>query len=207
MNDPKWLAWARALQSLTQNSLAYTNNPFNIERLQQIQQVAAEILADYAGEDMGKLHGLFADQSGYATPKVDVRGAVFRDNKILLVSENLDAGHWTLPGGWADVTDSPSEAVIREIREESGFEARPVKLAAVYDRNRRGHPPYFFSIYKFFFICDLTGGAAQNSIETSGVDFFGEHELPELSIARVTPEEIATLFDHYRHPELPTEFD
>jgi ADP-ribose pyrophosphatase YjhB (NUDIX family) len=205
--EPRWLDWVKALQSIAQNGLAYSTNEFDIGRFEQVRQIAAEIASAYTGVPDDRLEGLFAGEAGYATPKVDVRGAVFRDDAILLVRENLDAGRWTLPGGWADVGDSPAQAVEREIREESGFEAKAVKLAALYDRDKRGHPLFYFSIYKLFFLCELTGGAAATSIETSEVAFFHEHEIPELSIARVTPQEIAMLFEHRRHPELPTEFD
>jgi ADP-ribose pyrophosphatase YjhB (NUDIX family) len=205
--EPKWLEWGRALQTHAQNGLAYSKNPFDIERFQAIQNIAAEILAAYSSMEPGEMMNIFAGEEGYATPKVDVRGAVFVGDTILLVRELLDNGRWTLPGGWAEVTDTPSQAVIREIREESGYEARPVKLVAVYDRNRHGHPYFYFSIYKLFFLCEITGGAPANSLETGGVGFFREDDLPELSIGRVTPEEIHTLFQHYRHPELPTEFD
>lgn len=205
--EPQWLEWARALQSLAQNGLTYSKNPFDIERFEQVRSIAAEILAAHSELDSTILKELFTQESGYATPKVDVRGAVFRDNRVLLVQELLDQGRWTLPGGWADPTDSPSEAVVREIQEESGYEARAIKLAAVYDRNRRGHPVYYWSIYKMFFLCEITGGAPAKSIETGEVGFFTEDDLPELSIGRVTPEEIHMLFNHYRNRDLPTEFD
>lgn len=204
---PKWLEWGRALQTIAQNGLAYAQNPFDIERYQAMRALSAEILATYSGMEPGPLLDLFSSEKGYATPKVDVRGAVIQDNKILMVKELLDHGRWTLPGGWADVTDTPRQAVEREIREESGFEAQAVKLAMVYDRTTRGHPPMYFSCYKFFFLCEITGGAAAESIETGGVAFFGEDELPELSLGRVTPQEIHALFTHHRQPELPTEFD
>jgi ADP-ribose pyrophosphatase YjhB (NUDIX family) len=204
---PKWLEWGRALQALTQNGLAYSQNPFDIERYQAIRALAAEILTSYTTLEPGPLLDLFAHEEGYATPKVDVRGALFQENKILLVQELMDNGRWTLPGGWADITDTPSQAVLREIQEESGYQARAVKLAAVYDRNRRGHPVLYFSVYKLFFLCEITGGAPASSIETGGIRFFAEDNLPELSLGRVTLQEIHMLFEHYRHPELPTEFD
>ena len=204
---PKWLEWGRALQALAQNGLAYSDNPFDIERFEAIRRISAEILASYSGMEAPRLEQLFNGEEGYATPKVDVRGAVFNEDAILLVRENMDGGRWTLPGGWADVGDTPSEAVLREIREEAGFEARVLKLAAVYDRNRRGHPAFYFSIYKLFFVCEIIGGAPSTSLETSEVDFFKEDNLPELSIARVTPAEIHTLFSHHRNPSLPTEYD
>jgi ADP-ribose pyrophosphatase YjhB (NUDIX family) len=137
---------------------------------------------------------------------VDVRAGVFRDGRILLVRERRD-GLWTLPGGWADVNDAPSAAIEREVREESGFEAHAVKLAAVFDRRGHGHPPSPRHTYKLFFLCELLGGEATHSYETDGVEFFAEHELPPLSLPRVTPEEIALLFQHQREPQLPTAFD
>jgi ADP-ribose pyrophosphatase YjhB (NUDIX family) len=205
--EPKWLEWGQALQSIAQNGLAYSKNPYDLERFAAIRALASEILAAYTGMEAGPLLDLFAHEEGYATPKVDVRGALFQNNSILLVQEIQDNRRWTLPGGWADVTDTPSQAVLREIREESGYEARAVKLAALYDRSTRGHPPMYFSVYKLFFLCEITGGAPATSMETGGVEFFREDALPALSLGRVTPQEIHMLFEHYRHPELPTEFD
>jgi ADP-ribose pyrophosphatase YjhB (NUDIX family) len=216
---PKWLEWGRALQTTAQNGLAYCKNPFDIQRYEAMRALSAEILATYTGIEPAPLLDLFTNEKGYATPKVDVRGAVIlgdslgdslgnsRGDTILLVKELLDNGRWTLPGGWADVTDTPGQAVVREIREESGYEARAVKLAMVYDRDSRGHPPMYTSCYKLFFLCEITGGEAAKSIETGGVGFFREDDLPELSISRVTPQEIHALFEHHRRPEMPTEFD
>ena len=140
-------------------------------------------------------------------PKVDVRGAVFRDERILLVKEAAD-GLWTLPGGWADVNQSPREGVEREIREESGYEARAIKLAGVYDYRRQGNRnPLPNSIYKLFFVCQLTGGEARTSFETSAVDFFLPDQLPPLSVGRTNPAQIASMFAHWRDPALPADFD
>jgi ADP-ribose pyrophosphatase YjhB (NUDIX family) len=137
---------------------------------------------------------------------VDVRAAVFRDDQVLLVREREDGG-WTLPGGWADVGESPGIAAVREVKEEAGMDVRPTKLAAVYDRNRHGHPPIPYHAYKLFFLCEITGGAPATSYETTEVAFFPEDDLPPLSLARVTPGQLRHLFDHYRHPEWPTSFD
>lgn len=205
--ETRWLEWGRALQIIAQNGLAYSKNAFDIQRFEAVRAIAAEILAAHTGAEASPLLDLFSKEEGYATPKIDVRGAVFKENRILLVQELLDNGRWTLPGGWADVTDTPSAAVEREIREESGYEARAVKLAMLYDRGSRGHPPMYFSVYKLFFLCEITGGAPASSIETGEIAFFREDDLPELSLGRVTPEEIHTLFEHYRKPDIPTEFD
>ncbi|MBN1643029.1 MAG: NUDIX hydrolase [Anaerolineae bacterium] len=202
----RWLEWAQRLQAIAQSGLTYTRNPFEIERYEAVREIAAEIVATHSDLDIDQVRDLFAAEQGYATPKVDVRGVVFHEDRILLVKELRD-GRWTLPGGWADVNDSPAEATVREVYEESGYHSRAVKLLACYDRNRHGHPPYGFHIYKLFFLCELTGGAPAESIETGGARFFGEDEIPELSLPRVTPSQIARFFAHHRHPEWPTDFD
>jgi ADP-ribose pyrophosphatase YjhB (NUDIX family) len=207
---PKWLQWAQQLQAIAQTGLAFTQNPFEVERYEQVREIAAEMMAAQSELPPQPIRDLFADQAGYATPKVDVRGVVFdrpgSAPKVLLVKERRD-GRWTLPGGWADVNDSPAEATEREVWEESGYRARATKLLACYDRHKHDHPPHAFHIYKLFFLCALEGGAPKTSIETAGVGFFGEHEIPPLSLPRVTPAQIARFFEHYRHPEWATDFD
>jgi ADP-ribose pyrophosphatase YjhB (NUDIX family) len=204
---PKWLEWARSLQALAQAGLTYTENPFDRERYVKIRQIAAEIMATYTEADLARIDELFKEEQGYQTPKVDVRGVVFKDDQILLVRELADQGRWTLPGGWADVNESPGEAVVRETYEESGFRTRAVKLLALYDRSRHAHPPMALYAYKLFFLCELIGGAPMASIETDGAAFFPEHAIPELSVARVTPPQITRFFEHHRHPDWPTDFD
>jgi ADP-ribose pyrophosphatase YjhB (NUDIX family) len=204
--DLRWLEWGEQLQAIAQNGLTYTEGPFDVERYKSIQAIAAEILATYSNIEPSYVLDLFAREVGYATPKVDVRGAVFRSDAILLVKERQD-GCWTLPGGWADVGESPSEAVVREVYEESGYHTRATKLLAVYDRNKHGHPPVRHSTYKLFMQCELLGGSPSQTLETDGVEFFGENKLPELSLSRVMPTQIARLFEHYRHPDWPTDFD
>ena len=204
--DPQWLDWAKRLQAIAQDGIAYCQNPFDIERFHQVRQLAVEIMAAKTGLHQEQARSLFACEEGYATPKVDVRAVVFRDDAILLVKERRD-GLWTLPGGWADVGDSPSRAVEREVLEESGYLARAVKLLALYDRNRHPHPPHPQHIYKLFFLCDLLGGEPRESIETAGVGFFRLDELPPLSLTRVLPEQIARFFAQREQLDRPTEFD
>jgi len=206
--EPKWLVWAREIQATAQTGLAYTNDVYDQQRYKRLRELSADIMAEFAGIDSQVVQGLFAQQTGYATPKVDVRGAIFEEGKILLVQERGDAGRWTLPGGWADVNRSPSECVIAEVREEAGLEVRPVKLAAIYDRARHPHvPPYAFHIYKMFFICEVLAGAPSPGIETQDVDFFDVKKLPELSVSRVLGYQIERMLAHANSPDLPTEFD
>jgi ADP-ribose pyrophosphatase YjhB (NUDIX family) len=205
--EPKWLDWAKRLQALSQNGLTYAKDPFDRERYEQIRHIAAEMLAEKADAKIQDVLDLFSREKDYATPKVDVRGAVFKDGRILLVKERSD-GKWALPGGWADVGESPSESVEREVWEESGFQVKAKRLAAVYDRGKHPHKPLMhYHIYKLFFLCEITGGRATTSSETEQVAFFEESDLPELSITKILPEQIAKMFDYYRHNELPTYFD
>jgi len=204
--DTPWLAWVRRLQAIAQTGLTFSEDTYDRERYEQIRDIAAEIVAGHTGMDATAIVDLFRGQEGYATPKVDVRGAVFDGERLLLVRERID-GLWTLPGGWADVGDSPAEAVVREIREESGYEARATRLVALYDRNKQGHPPMPFHAYKAFFVCDLLGGSAAVSHETTAVGFFARTEIPPLSTGRVTTHQIERMFAHRDNPELPTEFD
>ena len=204
--QPKWLEWTQKLKAIAQNGLTYSENPFDLQRFQQVQKITAEILSTYSNTEQTSILDLFAGDVGYATPKVDVRGVVFQGDTILLVKERVD-GCWTLPGGWADIGDSPSEVSVRETYEESGYLTRAVKVLAVYDINRQGHPPLLHYVYKLFFLCELVGGSASPSMETEEVGFFAEDNIPELSLGRVTPAQITRLFQHHRDPNLPTDFD
>jgi ADP-ribose pyrophosphatase YjhB (NUDIX family) len=137
---------------------------------------------------------------------VDVRAAVFRDDRILLVKEPGEGG-WSLPGGWADVGESPSEAAVRETLEESGYRVLPVRLLAAYDRDRHGHPPIPYHVYKLVYLCEILDEAPSSNVDTDEVLFFGEKELPELSLTRVTPAQVSRFFEQHRDPDQPTDFD
>ena len=211
-SDPsaRWLEWARSLQAMAQTGLTYSADSFDIERYHAIRRIAAEMIAAAAGQsEVPAILGLLEAETGYATPKTDVRGVVFdQDGQLLLVRERSD-GRWTLPGGWADVGNTPAENVVREIREESGFETRAVKVLAVYDRDKHTQPPLIWHVYKLFIRCEITGGAAATggTSETTGVGFFPPDGVPDLSTGRTTASQIARMFAHFRQPELPTDFD
>ncbi|MDP9009222.1 MAG: NUDIX hydrolase [Pseudomonadota bacterium] len=204
--EPQWLTIAREVRAIAQTGLAFTPHGFDHQRYLRLRELAALLMAQGSGEHEPILE-LFRQEQGYATPKVDVRGAAFVDDRVLMVREISD-GRWTLPGGWADVNQSAGECVVREIAEESGFTARALKIAAVYDYQRSGHPPrHIDSIYKMFFICEIIGGEARASDETSEVAFFARNELPPLSLGRTTVAQIDRMFHHREHPDLATDFD
>jgi len=201
-----WLQWARKIQALGQSGLTYCTDEYNKERYQQLVEIAAEIVETHTGLPKKNVTENFCLQTGYATPKVDVRGAVTVDGKILLVQERSD-GCWCLPGGWADVGESPSEMVVREVWEESGFKIEVKKVIGVYDANRDGRPLEFYHAYKIIFLCKITGGQARPSYETLAVDFFNFDNLPPLSLSRTNEKHINEIVKHIKYPDKNTYFD
>lgn len=204
--EQKWLTWAKEIQAIAQTGLAYARDVYDIERYEALRGLSVDIMANYTFESKEKIRLAFAGDDGYCTPKTDIRGVIFHGEKILLVREKLD-GKWALPGGWADIGLSPSEVAIKEIAEESGFQAEAVRLLAVLDKKFHHHPPEPYHVYKMFIECRIVGGSAAEGVETSGVAFFAENELPELSEERNTPEQLRTMFEFLRNPEKPVILD
>lgn len=202
----KWLEWAKEIQAISQAGLAYSKDIYDIERFEQLRDLSVSILHEYTEIEHDKIRSLFASDTGYPTPKVDVRGVVFQDGKILMVRERLD-GAWALPGGWADVGLSAKEVAVKEIREESGYDVLPIRLLAVLDKKFHDHPPASQHVYKIFIQCELTGGEASGGLETTEVAFFGEDNLPELSLERNTNAQVKAMFEYLRNPAKDVWFD
>ncbi|GIP53388.1 NUDIX hydrolase [Paenibacillus vini] len=189
----KWLEWAKQIQAISQAGFAYSKDIYDLERFEMLRDLSVEIMNQYTEVESDKIKTLFASETGYATPKVDVRGVIFEQDKILLVREKLD-GDWALPGGWADIGLSPKEVVVKEVKEEAGLEVQPVRLLGVLDKKFHDHPPAASHVYKMFILCEVTGGEAQAGLETLQVGYFSEDELPPLSAERVTLKQIQWLF-------------
>lgn len=204
---PQWLRWAREIQALSQSGLAFSENDHQRERYQRLSDIAAEVMAAHTLHPVETYKQLFLVQPGYATPKVDVRGAAFRGGKLLLVREAIDGG-WCLPGGWADVGELPSRMIEREVLEESGFVVMARKVLGVYDANRSGVPLAAYHAYKVIMLCEITGGEPRPSKETTVVSFYGPDEIPgPLSSARTSRTQIEEAFAHLADPSRPAAFD
>jgi ADP-ribose pyrophosphatase YjhB (NUDIX family) len=202
-----WLAWVQRLRAIAQTGLAYSRDGYDLERFEEVSGIARDMLASITGAPSARLADIYLPERGYPTPKVDVRAGVFRDGQVLLVQEAGD-GRWSLPGGWADEHESPRQSIEREVREESGYRVRAVKLATVKDRSLHPYqPPRLERIYKLFFICELEGGAPTVSLETTGAGFFPLNGLPDLSPGRTLEADILALAAHDRQRSLPTTFD
>lgn len=206
--EPLWLTVAREMQALAQNGLTFTENPYDVERYEALQVAAAKLLAHGFSIEPKEVHDAVGELRGYVTPQVDVRGAIFRGETVLLVQEKSDQ-RWTMPGGFADVNISPAENVVKEISEEAGVEAKATKLIGVYDRRR--HVPVgeekFRHIYKLFFQCEIISGEPTPGMETQGADFFPIHELPPLSVGRIAEGQIHDAFAHFQDPTRMPHFE
>ncbi len=200
-----WLKWATDIQGIAQNGLTYAKDPFDIERYHALQDIASEMIAHQSHHKHTTIKTLFEKERWHATPKLDVRGAIFKQDEVLLVEE-LD-GDWSLPGGWCDVNHSPGDAVVKEILEETGFESKIIKLTGMLDKLKHEHPPQLPHACKCFFLCEITGGEAKPSLETTQVQFFKLSDLPNISLHRVTAAQINRCYEHYLNLDLPTDYD
>lgn len=203
---PKWLAIAREIQQLSQTGSAFAVTDYEKDRYKRLTEITAEIIEHHTILEKESLVKILMEQPGYATPKIDVRAAVVKDGKILLVQESTD-NCWAMPGGWADVGDVPSEVASRECKEESGFDVKPIKVIGVYDANRVGGRLEFFHAFKIIFLCELLGGKATPSEETLDVKFFDFYKLPSLSLNRTNEKHINEIKLHLENPERKTYFD
>ena len=207
MTAERRLEIARRLHALARTGLHFCTEEYDRQRYEEIEALTVELLAGPSESEQSHLTALWAGETGYVTPKVEVRAATFdAEGRVLLVRERLD-GRWTLPGGWADVNESPSQSVEKELEQESGYQARAVKLAALYDRHKHAHGPTLFHSWKAFFLCKILGGHARTSYETDAVDWFVLDALPAMSTGRSTPQQVRRMHEHWLARELPTDFD
>lgn len=202
---PQWLEWAVELQALAQAGLYYGHDKYDFERYERIREIAAEMLACQTDLPMEKIRDLFCSETGYQTPKLDTRAAIFQGEKILLVQEN-DL-RWSLPGGWVDVDISVGENAVKEVREEAGLEVTADLVIAIQDRNRHNRPLSAYGICKIFVLCSVLGGSFQPNLETVDSGYFSLDSLPELSTEKVTEEQIKMCFDAYHADRWTTLLD
>lgn len=204
-SEAPWLKWAIELQFIAQAGLTYSQDSFDLERFKRIREISAEIMSLKSGLGLDHVKKVFCNETGFQTPKLDTRAAIFRDNKILLVKEKN--GTWSLPGGWVDVIESIRSNTIKEVKEESGYDAVPVKLIAIQDRNKHNLPLYAYGVCKIFVLCEITGGEFTPNIETVGSDFFSLNELPLLATEKNNKEQIELCFQAYHSNNWETVFD
>jgi ADP-ribose pyrophosphatase YjhB (NUDIX family) len=204
--DTKWLKWASELQSIAQAGLTYGTDRYDLDRYEQIRSIAVDILHEYTDIDHKKIRELFASETGYQTPKIDIRASVFKDDKILMVKEKTD-GSWSLPGGWADVNTSVGESVIRECIEEAGAIVKPKRIIAIHLGNKHNNPLFPYTIYKIFVECELHENNFKENTETLEAGFFEFDKLPELSFTRNNHDQIKMCFEARKCKVFETIFD
>jgi len=202
----KWLQWASQLQSIAQAGLTFSNDRYDLDRYEKIRNITVEILHEYTDIDHNKIRDLFASETGYQTPKVDIRASVFKDDMILMVREKVD-GAWSLPGGWADVNTSVGESAVRECLEEAGAHVKPKRIIAIHLANKHNNPLFPYTIYKVFVECELIENKFTDNTETLDAGFFRIESLPALSKGRNTRSQIEMCFEAKKHKVFETIFD
>ena len=202
----KWLKWAIEIQGLAQSGLAYTTNVYDKERYERLREISAEMIEEKSNLYLEKVKDLFCNETGYQTPKIDTRAAIFKDNKILLVHENN--GTWSLPGGWCDVLESVKSNTIKEVKEEAGLDVKATKIIAVQDRNKHNRPIYAYGICKIFVMCEIIGGEFKENIETTEMKYFALDELPEnFANEKCTKEQVEMCFKAKDDDNWQVQFD
>lgn len=202
----KWLKWAIEIQSLSQIGLAYTKDVYDRERYERLREISAEMLAKKTEVSIEKVKDLFCHETGYQTPKLDTRAAIFRNNKILLVHENN--GTWSLPGGWCDVLESVKSNTEKEVREETGLNVKAVKIISIQDRNKHNNPVYAYGVCKIFVLCEVINGKFVENIETTEIRYFSLQDLPHnLAEEKTNKEQIEMCFKAYLNENWQTQFD
>ncbi|MEM9648240.1 MAG: NUDIX hydrolase [Bacteroidota bacterium] len=207
MNPKEQLNRIKRIKAIAETGLVYGQDAYDRERYEELKKISLELLAFVADKPMEIIENFFIPQSDYPTPKVDVRGFVLNEkDEILMAKESID-GKWTIPGGWADVGNTPSEIAVKEIEEETGLKAKVERLLAVYDKQVHPHPPEPYYIYKLFFLCRITGGEMKAGFDMLGVDFFSLEQLPDLSEERILESQLKHLFHLAKSPESQVYFD
>ena len=193
--QPQWLEWAKELQFLAQTGLTYSKDVFDIERFERIREISAEIISAQSELSLEKVKDLFCNETGFQTPKLDTRAAIFKEDKILLVKERN--GTWSLPGGWVDVNQTVKSNTEKEVEEEAGLKVEATRIIAVQDRNMHNVPPYAYNVCKVFVLCEILSGHFQPNIETTESDYFRLEELPLLAEEKNNEEQIKMCFSAY----------
>jgi len=201
-----WLAIAKRLEAIAQTGLYYSNDDYDKERYEEIRIISHQILNEYTDTPLIKIREIFSKETGYPTPKVDIRAVIFRRDKILMVREKSD-GQWSLPGGWADIGLTPSEVAVKEVEEETGLIVTAERVLAILDKKCHQHPPSLLHVYKIFILCNEAGGSLASGIETTEVNFFELSGLPPLSAERITLEQVRMVFDQYKKGNINILFD
>jgi ADP-ribose pyrophosphatase YjhB (NUDIX family) len=204
--NQKWLYWASQLQSIAQAGLTFGADRYDLDRYEMIRSIAVDILHEYTEIDHARIRDLFASETGYQTPKVDIRASVFKDNRILMVREKVD-GNWSLPGGWADVNSSVSEGAVKECFEEAGAVVKPKRIVAIHLANKHNNPTLPYTIYKIFVECELIETNFAENTETLEADFFELDHLPVLSTDRITVAQIRMCYEARNSEHFETVFD
>jgi ADP-ribose pyrophosphatase YjhB (NUDIX family) len=196
----------KKIKSIADIGLLYAKNDYDIERYRELQEIFFNVMKHLSGHSAEALQVAFPVREDYPTAKVDIRGLLLRENKILLVKESAD-NRWSLPGGWADIGLSPKETVVKEFKEETGLDVVPQTLLAVFDKRLHPHPPQAAYVYKMIFHCEPLSDKISKGFDVLDVQFFSPDELPPLSEDRILESQIDLVMERVRSGKVSAYFD
>ena len=195
MKPNDFAKYLQRMIALIDTGLTFTKDPFDRERYEDLRGLLSEMLNQASDLDSEEVAEVLKPTSAYATPLMDVRAWIVEDEKICLV-RGQGENDWALPGGFGEVGYSPTENILKEIEEETGFEAKVERLLAVFDTNRFQLQSKQYA--KFVFECKLLDGQFQENQEIADLQFFAIDQLPALSEKRITKEQIEILWQVYQ---------
>jgi ADP-ribose pyrophosphatase YjhB (NUDIX family) len=198
----------KKLKALADTGLLYSTNDYDRERYNELREISFELLSDVSGNDKENLKMMFAPVAEYPTVKTDVRALILSEDKkqLLLARESAD-GKWSLPGGWADVGQSPKEVAVKEVKEETGLDINPVALMAVFDKRKHPHPPQPFYVYKIVIYCEATSSDILKGFDVLDAAWHEVDNLPELSEDRILQSQIKLVYDKVLNNDFTSYFD
>ena len=195
MKTSDFVKYLQRMIAITDTGLTFTKDPFDRERYEDLRVLLSEMLDQASDLDVEEVAEVLKPTFAYATPLMDVRAWIVEDEKICLV-RGQGENDWALPGGFGEVGYSPTENILKEIEEETGFEAKVERLLAVFDTNRFQLQSKQYA--KFVFECKLLDGQFQENQEIADLQFFAIDQLPNLSEKRITKEQIEILWQVYQ---------
>ena len=207
MTNKKLLNEIKKLKAITDVGLLYANNEYDKERYSALQNISFKLLNIVSGKSIESLKESFPSVKDYPTPKVDIRGLLLSaDKKILLIKESAD-GKWSLPGGWADIGETPKEVIIKEFKEETGLDVIPKALLALFDKRMHAHPPQPFYVYKMVFYCEPVSSHINKGFDVLDAAYFDVEHLPELSEDRILKSQVELVYKKVISSDLTSYFD
>ena len=166
------------LRAIARNGLRFASDPYDRERYERLMALATQTYSELLDMPAERIRARFQNELGYITPKVGADAAIFSPSGEVLLMKRVDSGLWCLPCGWVEPNERPIEAVIREVREETGLEIEVEQLVGVFTRmpSARNGPHTMIAVVH---LCDVVGGELTLSHEGTDLRYWPIDEVQD----------------------------